>query len=68
MSGDEGEERGGGERPDWLGPPGEHGGEYRPSGNPNADLLPEAGCCLFQAAGSLGVVLSVGLSAYSLLL
>ena len=51
---EEPEERKRGGRPEWLGEPYEHGGEYRPSRAPNR--IADAGCCLFEAAGAIGAV------------
>jgi hypothetical protein len=41
-------------RPEWLGEPYEHGGEYRPSRAPGR--IADAGCCLFEAAGAIGAL------------
>jgi hypothetical protein len=38
----------------WLGEPIEHGGQYLAPKGPS--WAPEAGCCLFEAAGSVGVI------------
>ena len=51
---EEPEERNRGERPEWLGEPYEHGGEYRPSRTPRR--IADAGCCLFEVAGTVGAV------------
>ena len=51
------EERKRDDRRAWLGDPIEHGGEYRPARPPKG--APEIGCCLFEAAGSLAVLLAL---------
>ena len=51
---EESEERKRHDRPEWLGEPYEHGGEYRPSRMPGR--IADAGCCLFEAAGTVGAV------------
>jgi hypothetical protein len=65
LSGDPADIRKEGDRPDWLGPPGEHGGEYEP--DKKGRWAPDVGCCLVEAVGSFAVLLGVGLSVYTML-
>ncbi|HYJ29857.1 MAG TPA: hypothetical protein VEW25_05895 [Allosphingosinicella sp.] len=54
---DQEEERKREDRRAWLGEPIEHGGEYRASKGPR--WAADAGCCLFEAAGAVGVLIAL---------